>query len=88
MKDDAHLLAQLAAILFLVGKIDPVHIHMAFIAPDEPADDLHQRGFAAARVSDDAHKVPVRNLKADIVERLVLKRRPRHIGIGYMIYFN
>ena len=61
---------------------------MAFIAPDEAADDLHQRRFAAARVSDDAHKVPVRDLKADIVKRLMLERCARHIGIGYMIYFN
>ena len=49
---------------------------------------LHQRALAAARVPDDAHKLPIRNGEGNAVQRAGFKRRARHIDICGVYDFN
>ena len=72
LEDKPHLAAELPHIVPFRVNVFSVVKDRAAGGPYETVQMLGQCGFPGPGVADDAHKLPVRDLKADVRERLLL----------------
>ena len=87
LKNQPYLKSQLPQLKSLRPHILSLKQNFPRCGPDQAVQMLDQRGFSAAGMADNPHKLSLGNFKTDILQRVHLVYGSRIISISYMFQF-
>ena len=88
LEHEAHFCPELLHVVALGVDVLAIVIDGAAAGPQQSVQMLDQRGLAGAGVADEAHELPVRDLKVHILQRVLLKCCSLPVDVGQVFRSN